>query len=180
MDSVPVLGLDWRSSNDVLYFGTAANQVKMWDLKSGSVMDIGSHDAPVKDVFYVDAMNQCVVSAGWDGMVKFWDTRSPQPMLQQDLTQKIFSMSISQSLLVAALSTHQIYAVNLQDTMRTGQINPCLVVQSPLKYQTRHIEAFPKGNGYAITSIEGRCGVKQIDFNNIMEKYATDFNFKCH
>lgn len=80
-------------------------------------------------------------------------------------------MSVSQSLLVAALSTHQIVAFNLADTLRTGQLNPCLTVQSPLKYQTRHIEAFPKGNGYAITSIEGRCGVKSIDFNNILEKY---------
>lgn len=74
MDGAPVLGLDWKTSNDQIFFGTGANQVKMWDLKSGSVVDIGIHDAPVKDVFYIDQMNQSVVSAGWDGMIKFWDT----------------------------------------------------------------------------------------------------------
>jgi WD40 repeat protein len=56
--------------------------VKLWDLQGDKVMDIGVHDAPVKDVFFIPAMNNCVVSAGWDGMIKFWDTRDNKPILQ--------------------------------------------------------------------------------------------------
>jgi hypothetical protein len=83
--------------------------------------------------------------------------------------------------MVGAMSTHQIFLVNLEDTLKTGKIEPCMVYTSPLKYQTRHVEAFPNGNGYCVTSIEGRCGVKNVDFRNLQEKYdSIDFNFKCH
>jgi len=83
--------------------------------------------------------------------------------------------------MVGALSTHQLFVANLEDTLKTGKINPCLTYESPLKYQTRHVEAFPKGNGYCVTSIEGRCGVKNVDWNNLRQKYdEIDFNFKCH
>lgn len=84
-------------------------------------------------------------------------------------------------MMVGALASHKIFLVNLADTMRTGKLEPCQTVSSPLKYQTRHVEAFPNGNGYVVTSIEGRCGVKNIDFNNLTDqKHAKDFNFKCH
>ena len=69
---------------------------------------------------------------------------------------------------------------NLQETLNSGKINPALAVASPLKYQTRHVEAFPWGDGYAVTSIEGRCGIKNIDFNNPQEKHKDDFNFWAH
>eukprot|EP00343_Euplotes_focardii_P010036 CAMPEP_0205828862 /NCGR_PEP_ID=MMETSP0206-20130828/36359_1 /ASSEMBLY_ACC=CAM_ASM_000279 /TAXON_ID=36767 /ORGANISM="Euplotes focardii, Strain TN1" /LENGTH=157 /DNA_ID=CAMNT_0053131081 /DNA_START=617 /DNA_END=1090 /DNA_ORIENTATION=- len=55
-----------------------------------------------------------------------------------------------------------------------------MILPSPLKFQTRSVEAFPNGLGYAVTSIEGRCGIKNIDFNNLKDKYNEDFNFKCH
>jgi len=88
----------------------------------------------VKDVFHVPDLQNSVVSAGWDGFIKFWDCRSNQPICSNNIGQKIFSMSVSANLLVAALSTHQIITVNLEDVLKTGQINPCLTVSSPLKY----------------------------------------------
>jgi len=60
--------------------------VKLWDLKSNSVVDIGVHDAPVKDVFFIPEMNNTVVSAGWDGNIKFWDTRDSKPILAQNVS----------------------------------------------------------------------------------------------
>ena len=47
-------------------------------------------------------------------------------------------------------------------------------------YQTRSVEAFPNGCGFAVTSIEGRCGVKYIDFKHLKDKYNEDFSFRCH
>lgn len=88
----------------------------------------------MKDVFHVPDLQNSVVSAGWDGFIKFWDCRSNQPICSNNIGQKIFSMSVSANLLVAALSTHQIITVNLEDVLKTGQINPCLTVSSPLKY----------------------------------------------
>ena len=113
-------------------------------------------------------------------MVRIWDTRSPQPACEFNAGMKVFSTSVSANLLVCAAANHQVMVCNLQETLNTGQINPVMAIPSPLKYQTRHVEAFPHGDGYAITSIEGRCGVKNIDFNNLQDKHKDDFNFRAH
>ena len=60
--------------------GGATGKVVAWDLKANRLNDIGSHDSPVKDVFHIPDMSNSVVSAGWDGFIKFWDCRSPSPI----------------------------------------------------------------------------------------------------
>lgn len=89
-------------------------------------------------------------------------------------------MSYSYPLLVAGLSDNSIAVYNMDIITRMNKPKPELVVPSPLKFQTRSVEAFPNAMGYSVTSIEGRCGIKNIDFNNLKEKYNEDFNFKCH
>lgn len=49
-----------------------------------------------------------------------------------------------------------------------------------MKYQSRWIEVAPDATWYAVTSIEGRWGIKNIDMKNMREKTVDDFNFKCH
>lgn len=36
------------------------------------------HDAPVKTVNFVPALN-CIMTGSWDRTVKFWDLRQPTP-----------------------------------------------------------------------------------------------------
>lgn len=54
------------------------------------------------------------------------------------------------------------------------------VAISPLKYPTTAICCFPDAKGYAITSIEGRCGVKYVDLSANKIESGSDFCFKCH
>jgi len=49
-----------------------------------------------------------------------------------------------------------------------------------LRYTTSAISVFGDGAGYAIGSIEGRCGIVNIDLNNITAIDQRDFCFKCH
>lgn len=93
---------------------------------------------------------------------------------------KIWSFSYADPLLVGAFNDNQVFIFNLDKIVRGNNTQPDLVWPSPLKYQTRSVEAFPNGAGYSITSIEGRCGIKNIDWNNLKDKYSEDFNFKCH
>ena len=53
-DGGPILGLDWRNDSSCIYLGTSSQFVKRWDIQSGKVEDIGKHDSPVKDVFYIN------------------------------------------------------------------------------------------------------------------------------
>jgi len=49
-----------------------------------------------------------------------------------------------------------------------------------LKYATSSIACFANGKGYAIGSIEGRCGIVNIDVDNPAREFNEDFCFKCH
>jgi mRNA export factor len=49
-------------------------------------------------------------------------------------------------------------------------------IQSPLKYQTRCVAAFPDQQGFLVGSIEGRVGVHHIDD----AQSSKNFTFKCH
>lgn len=107
--------------------------------------------------------------------------KSSQPALDINFEPyKIWSFSYVDPLLVGALSDNSIFIFNMDSITRAGSSKPDLVVPSPLKFQTRSVEAFPDASGYAVTSIEGRCGIKNIDFRNLSEKHDKDFNFKCH
>ena len=98
-----------------------------------------------------------LLSAGWDGKVRFWDLKSPNPVFELDFSpMKIWSFSYVYPLLVGALSDNSIFVMNMDSITNKGETKPEMIVQSPLKFQTRSVEAFPNGMGYAVTSIEGR------------------------
>lgn len=113
--------------------------------------------------------------------MKFWDMKSNSPALDINLEpMKIWTFSYVDPLLVGGLSDNSIFVFNMDSITRGGSTKPDIVVPSPLKFQTRSVEAFPNAQGYSVTSIEGRCGIKNVDFNNLKDKYNEDFNFKCH
>lgn len=64
--------------------------------------------------------------------------------------------------------------------MGNNQFDPIHVVESPLKYATSSIACFADGQGYAVGSIEGRCGIVNVDFKCVSALDAKDFCFKCH
>jgi mRNA export factor len=115
-------------------------------------------------VIWISQIN-CVVSAGWDGRLCFWDPRSPnQPALFFDLGKKVYSMSHFYPLLVIGMQDRVCTYLNLNEIGQPG-FGPKVKFESHLKYQTRSVAVFPEGNGYGISSIEGRVAIKYIDKN---------------
>ena len=49
-----------------------------------------------------------------------------------------------------------------------------------MKFATTAISVFGDGKGYAVGSIEGRCGVKNYDISKQDLNKGEDFCFKCH
>lgn len=73
-------------------------------------------------------------------------------------------MSGELNLLVTAHSELYIHYWDLNNVAK-NDFNPVEVIMSPLKCQTTGISVFPKANGFAVVSIEGRCGIKYLEFN---------------
>ena len=168
----PVLDIAFSGDGSTLFAGSNDNKVYMWQVASGNTMQqIGVHDAPVRSVCFA-AANNWVVSGSWDKTIKFWDCRSPTPVGQFQLPERVYSMSCVGNVLAVALAARKIVVYTLN-----GSPQQQLEMDSPLKYQTRTISVFPDQSGFAVGSIEGRC---HIHYFQQKPGFAENFAFRCH
>lgn len=143
----------------------------MWNLATNQNQAVGQHDAPIKHMFFVEKMSNMLVTGSWDRTMRYWDLRQPKPAHVQQVAERIFAMDIKFPLAVLGLANRRITIFNLS--------NPTAVykdVESPLKYQTRCVTAFPDQSGYLVGSIEGRVAVHHVE-EHLQSK---NFTFKCH
>jgi mRNA export factor len=131
---------------------------------------IGAHDQPIKSVAFLPTSNM-IVSGGWDNMLKFWDARQQNPVGTLQLPDKCYAVDVKGSLMVVACAGRHILTYDVQ-----GQPTEHQRKESPLKFQSRCVAAFPDGTGYAVGSIEGRVGIQYVQKVPGKESFA----FKCH
>ncbi|KNC46295.1 transducin family protein/WD-40 repeat family protein [Thecamonas trahens ATCC 50062] len=168
----PVLATAWDEQGGRLFSGGCDNAVMGWDLGANEFTQVGAHDGPVSDMFWCASLNT-LVTASWDATLRFWDFRQPQPVCSHKMPERVRCMSHSGMLCVAACALGTDKPMVLFDLRTPQQIYGA--TPSPLKYQTRSIDCFIDGSGYAAGSIEGRVAVRYIDGND-----DSNFAFKCH
>jgi mRNA export factor len=82
-------------------------------------------------------------------------------------------------LLVTAHSEMVIHYWDLRKIF-SKQFEPQGILSSPLKFATTSICCFGDAKGFAIGSIEGRCGIKYVNLDTNSTTSADDFCFKSH
>lgn len=170
----PILTTRFSADGTKVVSGGADKQIKLFDLASQQAQTIGMHDDAVRVVRYVSCgpqNTQCVVSGSWDKTLRYWDMRQQQPICTLNMPERVYAMDSSQKLLVVGTAERHVLIINLDSPDKIFK-----TTMSPLKYQTRSIGCYPKGDGYAIGSIEGRCGIQYIDD---MQQKQNGFSFKC-
>eukprot|EP00930_Biecheleria_cincta_P069310 TRINITY_DN57064_c0_g1_i1.p1 TRINITY_DN57064_c0_g1~~TRINITY_DN57064_c0_g1_i1.p1 ORF type:complete len:376 (+),score=56.73 TRINITY_DN57064_c0_g1_i1:53-1129(+) len=167
----PVLCCGFSRDGQRIVSGGCDNKVKMKMLATQQEQQIGQHDAPVKEVFFIDDMNM-VVSGSWDKTLRFWNMQQPNPVATLQLPERCYAMDVKYPLLVVACADRHVLVYNLQTLQQNPQ--PYKQGQTALKMQTRAISCFPDKSGYAVGSIEGRCSIVYI------ENQSKNFAFKCH
>lgn len=171
----PVLTTRWSTDGSKVASGGCDNAVKLFDVVSSQAQQIGSHDAPVKSLRFVNCgptNQECLVTGSWDKTIKYWDMRQPQPISTIMMPERVYTMDSKQQLLVVGTAERHIAVINLN--------NPTTIfktTQSPLKWQTRVVSCYNEGDGYAVGSIEGRCAIRYVD-DELQKKNG--FSFKCH
>lgn len=164
----------YTSKESLLSVGLDRN-VTLYNTERKESTILGTHDHAVRCVRFYEAVG-LVYSGGWDRTVRAWDPRAQTHWVTtSNLTGKVYAMAISemQGYILVGTSNKDvlIYDVrNLQD--------PIMIKESPLKYQTRYIECMQNGQGYAISSIEGRVCIEY--FSSDPEIQAKKYSFKCH
>ncbi|KAK6079993.1 poly + rna export protein [Seiridium cupressi] len=171
----PLLSCDWAKDGKMVLAGGADKTSHLLDCQSGQQITVGSHDAPIRSVRFVDVPNSAgpiIASGSWDKTIKFWDIRQQNPAATLTCLERVYAMDSKAQLLVVGTAGCKIHLVNLSNPTAFAR-----TLDSPLKNQIRAVAAFPDGKGWATTSIEGRCGI-----NTVEEKDTTgiNFTFRCH
>jgi WD40 repeat protein len=66
----PVLCTAWKDDGSIVFSAGCDKQVKMWPILSGGQpVQVGMHDAPIKDIAWVPEMN-LLVTGSWDKTIK--------------------------------------------------------------------------------------------------------------
>ncbi|KAI0541501.1 WD40-repeat-containing domain protein [Xylaria digitata] len=173
----PVFSCDWAKDGKKVIAGGADKKIRMMDMSTGQQDIVGSHEAPVRGIRFVDVpgttQGSIIMSGSWDKTVKFWDIRQQGAAVASlPCGERIYSLDAKAHLAVIATADLFIHLVDLK--------NPTTFldkVKSPLRHQTKAVTAFPNGKGWATAGIEGRCGMNAVE-----EEEARDINFtfRCH
>jgi WD40 repeat protein len=80
----------------------------------------------------------CGPAGSWDKTLKYWDSRTPNPVLTCPLPERVYALDVKHPLLVVGTADRHmcIYNLNAPDKMYKS-------LQSPLKWQTRCVACFP-------------------------------------
>lgn len=167
----PVLCCGFSKDGQKVISGGCDGKVKMKVLSTQQEMQIGQHDAPCKECFWVDEMNMAITGS-WDKTLRFWSGQQPTPVATINLPERVYSMDVKWPLCVVGCADRHLLVFNLQNIQASQA--PYKQGQTALKMQTRCVSCFPDRTGYAVGSIEGRCSIAHI------EDTSKNFAFKCH
>lgn len=173
-NSAPVLDCCWTNDGSTVISGGCDKAVRMWTLgqapPNNIAQQIGVHDAPVKAVAMLPS--NLVVSGGWDRKLKFWDTRTPNPVGVIDMPERVYGLDVRGNLMAVITAGRHMITYNVAG----AQPQEFSRKESPLKYQSRCVACFPDQMGYAIGGIEGRVGIEYVQKIPNKDRFA----FKCH
>jgi len=167
-----VLCVAVSSDGKRVFSGSCDQTAKMWDLASNQSSIVGTHQAPIKEIAWVNDVNQ-LVTGSWDKTIRYWDTRSgpDKPTASVAMSERVYCMDVRYPLQIIGTANRQMYIFDLRNPMK-----PLKNFESVLRYQTRCVAAFLDKTGFAYGSIEGRCAIAHVE-----EKDSTkNFAFKCH
>jgi len=89
-------------------------QIIGYDLETGKKFDIGEHEGPVKDVYWVeDEKLLCTLS--FDKSLKLWDLKSKTPAASYDLGKKIYCSDLNYPGLLVGLSDEHLWLLNFKE-----------------------------------------------------------------
>jgi len=140
----------------------ADKKIHVLQASSGETMSFAAHDAPIRDVRFVDipsAGAPIIASGSWDKTVRYWDIRNTsQPIATLLCGERVYAMDTGGQTLVIATADKKFLLVDLA--------NPTIFLRhepSQLKHQLKCVSVSPDGKIWAAGTIEGRASINAVD-----------------
>jgi mRNA export factor len=72
------------------------------------------HDAPIKEVFYLDQFN-VVATGSWDKTLRYWDGRSPTPVGRVQLPERVYTMDARGAAVIVGTADRQVLIFDVRN-----------------------------------------------------------------
>lgn len=168
----PVLDCQWLKDGHNVVGSSVDKTARLLNIDTGATQQVAAHDEPIKCIRAFEVNNtEMIVTGSWDKTIKYWDLRQQSPAATVECKERVYSMDVKAKLLVVATADRWLQVVNLDSPTTIYK-----TVQSPLKWQTRVVSCFNDASGYAIGSVEGRCGFQYVNDKDS----SLNFTFRCH
>lgn len=156
-------------NTSMVYVATADGQIQAWNPQQGATLTpIGAHADTVCSLRWLPNMGS-LISAGYDGILAYWDPRTAKSQGNIQLPARIVSMDANDSLCVVALEGKNIVIVDLRNPTQVMTTKP-----SGLDFDSVLVTAMHQDQGYVVTSLDGRNQVEYI------KQPANSFPFRAH
>ena len=110
----PILDVCWHDDGSKVFMASCDKQVKCWDLASNQTMQVAQHEAPVKVIRWVKAPNYTALMTGsWDKTLKFWDTRSSNPIMTIDVNERCYAADVDYPMAVVGTAGRYLRCVHI-------------------------------------------------------------------
>lgn len=86
----------------------------MLDVSTGQSTQIAQHDDTIKCIKFLDQGN-IVATGSWDKTVRYWDTRSPQPVGTVQLPERCYAMDAKGPLMTVGTAEKHICIFDLNN-----------------------------------------------------------------
>lgn len=107
------------------------------------------------------------------GKLEIVDTRMRSPVSSRQCEKKILKMDATKQYLAVGMSDRRVEIYDHRNWTEPYQIR-----ESGLRYQIQDLQCFPTGEGFAISSIDGRVAIEYFDPSELSQ--ARKYAFKCH
>jgi len=167
----PVLCCGFARDGHRLVSGGCDQKVRVRDLQAQRDQDIGRHEGPVKELALVDDLG-LVATGSWDKTLRFWTASQASAAATLQLPERVYAMDAKFPMLAVGTADRHVLTYDLRKVQQDAAA--LHTGFSPLRMQTRSLSIFTDKSGYAVGSIEGRCGIHHFSDE------GKNFTFKCH
>lgn len=149
-----------------LIVGSQEGKIYLYDIASNKKELLGNHKQSIKSVFkHKEEEKSTFFSVSTDGILTFWDTRMRRSCFSYDFNGEYLCGSYLSPIYLACINDKDILYFNMNN-IGYFEFTPLKKIQSVLGDKCSNIAIFPKQDGYAVTSNEGRCSVKYFEFQH--------------
>lgn len=101
----------WNADCSALYIGCMDGTIKILDINTQSISEIGKHNASVNNLHYIPQQN-VLVSTGYENNIHFWQG-GPNPVFSADVMNKVFVSDYKNGVLAGATANEKVFLIDM-------------------------------------------------------------------